>query len=368
MKVLTDEVIASFKDAARKLTGPKRRAFQAQVTLDYLDGSIWKAERVFGWSHHTVALGLNELRTGITCQGNFSARGNHKTETKVPELEADIRALADPESQADPKFQSPFLYTRITAQGMRQALIDQKGWTDEELPHVNTIGVILNRLGYKLRRVQKTKPLKKIAETDAIFENVRQENQTADDSPDVVRISIDAKAKVDVGDFSRDGESRAAETPRALDHDTQAKKKLVPYGILDVTLSLLSIFIGTSHETSDFIVDCLEQWWEANKAQHSAARQLVVNLDNGPENSGARTGPPRHFFLSFLGFSIVTNYRTYTLYLLSTTKATTNLVKRCEDVPQRFSFPPNAELAIRPSPPILMRWPWVLEPNSCTGW
>lgn len=80
MKVLTDEVIASFKDAARKLTGPKRRAFQAQVTLDYLDGSIWKAERVFGWSHHTVALGLNELRTGITCQGNFSARGNHKTD------------------------------------------------------------------------------------------------------------------------------------------------------------------------------------------------------------------------------------------------------------------------------------------------
>ena len=109
----------------------------------------------------------------------------------------------------------PFLYTRITAKATRQALIDQKGWTDEELPHVNTIGVILNRLGYKLRRVQKTKPLKKIPETDAIFENVRQENQTADDSPDVVRISMDAKAKVDVGDFSRDGESRAAEALRA---------------------------------------------------------------------------------------------------------------------------------------------------------
>jgi hypothetical protein len=90
-KVLSDDVIASFKDAARKLTGPNRRAFQAQVTLDYLDGSMGKAERVFGWSHHTVALGLNELRTGIICQGNFSARGNHKTETKSPELEADIR-------------------------------------------------------------------------------------------------------------------------------------------------------------------------------------------------------------------------------------------------------------------------------------
>src|SRR5438477_11044851 len=92
MIVLAEEVIASCKDAARKLTGPKRRAFEAQVTLDYLDGNIWKAEKVFGWSHKTVELGLNELRTGITCKDHFSARGNRKTEAKCPELEADIRA------------------------------------------------------------------------------------------------------------------------------------------------------------------------------------------------------------------------------------------------------------------------------------
>jgi len=56
-----------------------------------------------------------------------------------------------------------------------------------------------------------------------------------------------------------------------------------------VTSGLLSIFIGTSNQTSDFIVDCLEQWWEANKAQHPSARRLVINLDNGPENSSVRT-------------------------------------------------------------------------------
>jgi len=289
MEVLTKEVIASFKDAARKLTGPKRRAFEAQVTLDYLDGNIWKAERVFGWSHKTVELGLNELRTGITCQDDFSARGNRKTEVKLPELEADIRALAEPESQADPKFQSPFRYTRMTAKAMRQALIDQKGWTDEELPHVNTIGEILNRLGFKLRRVQKAKPLKKIKETEAIFDNVRQENQAADDDPDVIRISMDAKAKVAVGDYSRDGESRGAEPVKGLDHDPKPEQKLVPQGILDVLAGLLSIFIGTSNGTSDFLVDCLEQWWEANQARYPHARRLVINLDNGPENSSHRT-------------------------------------------------------------------------------
>jgi hypothetical protein len=324
MDVLTEEVIASFKDAARKLTGPKRRAFEAQVTLDYLDGNVWKAERVFGWSHHTVTLGLNELRTGITCQGNFSARGNRKTEEKWPELEADIRASADPESQADPKFQSPFLYTRMTAKAMRQALIDQKGWTDEELPHRNTIGEILNRLGYKMRRVQKTKPLKKIAETDAIFDNVRQENQAADDSPDVVRISMDAKAKLDVGDFSRDGESRAAEAPRAWDHDTQAKTKLVPYGLLNVTTGVLTIIIGTSGETSDFIVDCLELWWAANQTQHADARRLVINLDNGPENSSART----QFLHRMVRFADATGLEVQLVYY-PPYHSKYNLIERC---------------------------------------
>ena len=180
-------------------------------------------------------------------------------------MEADIRALAGPESQTDPKFQSPFLYARMTAKAVRQGIIDEKGWTDEKVPHVNTIGEILNRLGYKLRRVPKTKPLKKIKETDAIFDNVRQENRAADNDPDVIRISMDAKAKVAVGDYSRDGESRGAETTKALDHDPQAKPKLIAQGILDVTSCLLSIFIAISNGTSDFFADCLEQWWEANK-------------------------------------------------------------------------------------------------------
>ena len=80
MNELTDQQIATIKDAASKLTGSKRRAFQAQVALDYLDGSPRRAERVFGWWRDAVELGLNELRTGITCLGNTSARGNRKTE------------------------------------------------------------------------------------------------------------------------------------------------------------------------------------------------------------------------------------------------------------------------------------------------
>ena len=91
---------------------------------------------------------------------------------------------------------------------MHQSLIEKKGWNDEDLPCENTIGNILNRLGYRLRRVQKAKPVKRVRETDAIFKNVHRENQASDEREDSLRIFIDTKAKLDVGDFSRGGTSR----------------------------------------------------------------------------------------------------------------------------------------------------------------
>jgi len=289
MNDLTEQYVSTIIDAARKLTGAKRRSFQAQVTLDYLGGNARRAEAEFGWCRNAVALGLNELRTGITCLGNFSARGNHKTEEKLPQMEKDIRSLVEPESQNDPKFQSSFQYTRMTAKAVRQALIDKKGWKTEDLPCENTIGNILNRLNYRLRRVQKRKPLKKIKETDAIFENVHKENEKSDNREDSLRVSIDTKAKVDVGEFSRKGKARGAQAEQALDHDMQPKKKLVPFGILNVLSGLATIIFGTSYETSDFIADCLQQWWDENKEHYSHIRELVINLDNGPDISGCRT-------------------------------------------------------------------------------
>ena len=93
----------------------------------------------------TVTLGLNELRSGFVCIDNFKARGNKKTEEKMPQLENDIIFLAEPESQIDPKFQTVFKYTRITAKAMREALITKKGWQTTELPREKTLGTSLNR-------------------------------------------------------------------------------------------------------------------------------------------------------------------------------------------------------------------------------
>jgi len=65
MHELKEQQVGTIKDAASKLTGPKRRAFQAQVTLDDLEGRARRAERVFGWGRNTVELGLHELVTSL---------------------------------------------------------------------------------------------------------------------------------------------------------------------------------------------------------------------------------------------------------------------------------------------------------------
>lgn len=156
--MLTDNIKSTLKDAAQKLTGNRKRDFMAKVTEDYFDGSARKAETVLGWNRHSVQLGLHERRTGIVCVDNFKGRGRHNSIEILPNLESDIRSLVDAQAQADPKFQSPFLYARISARAVREALISKIGYDESKLPSRQTLGEILNRLGYRLKKHKKQNP------------------------------------------------------------------------------------------------------------------------------------------------------------------------------------------------------------------
>ena len=156
----TDSVIETIQSAARKLTGFRRRQFQAEVATKYCGGSPRRAERVFGWGREAVNTGLHERRTGIQCCDNFTARGRHKSEKLSPRLADEIHDLVQPASQADPKFQTPFAYTRMTARELRAQLLAQTAGTGLPIPAERTLRSLLNRLGYRLRRVRKTKPQK----------------------------------------------------------------------------------------------------------------------------------------------------------------------------------------------------------------
>jgi hypothetical protein len=171
---LSASQIADLRLAASKMSGPTRRAFEAEMTLKYCRGNPLLAETMFGWGRHTVEVGLAERRTGILCLGAQSAfSGRHRWEDEQPEVAATLRRLAEAHAQQDPTFRTTLAYTRLTAQAAAEAL-RAHGYREDQLPAPSTMAAVLNRMGFRLRKVVKAKPQKKIAETDAIFANIEK--------------------------------------------------------------------------------------------------------------------------------------------------------------------------------------------------
>jgi hypothetical protein len=162
---LSPSQIGDLRLAASKMTGPKRRAFEAEMTVKYCGGNPLLAETIFGWGRRTVAVGLAERRTGILCLGAQSAcSGRKRWEEQYPEAAETLCGLAEAHAQQDPTFRTTLAYTRLTATAALAAMKAQ-GYGEEQLPSPSTMAEVLNRLGFRLRKVVKAKPQKKLAET-----------------------------------------------------------------------------------------------------------------------------------------------------------------------------------------------------------
>ena len=113
-------------------------------------------------------------------------------------------------------------------------------------------------------------------------------NIAADARADALRISLDAKAIVKIGEFSRDGYNRVPVA--AADHDFNPDATVTPFGFLLPKYGDLFLSLGTSKITSDFIVDRLDDLWKTIlRPRFPLVTTLVLNMDNGPENHSRRT-------------------------------------------------------------------------------
>lgn len=158
---LTDSLKALFIDTAKALKGSARRSFMARTVKELGVGGQRRAERELGWNRATIRKGLQEVARGVPFVDNFAARGRKRVEAHLPNLLTDIQAIVDSQSQADPQFRTNRLYTRLSAAEVRRQLIVHKGYTDAQLPTVQTINTKLNELGYFPTKVAKTQPQKK---------------------------------------------------------------------------------------------------------------------------------------------------------------------------------------------------------------
>lgn len=161
IREITPELKAILNETRAKLKGPDRRRFMAQIVLALGTGGPYRAQRELGWNRNVIIKGIKELNSNIHCIDNYSGRGRKPAEHHLPHLLDEIKTIVDPISQIDPTFRTDQKYCPLTAGEVRRRLIEDKNYTDEELPSERTIRTKLNEMGFKPQKVAKSKPLKK---------------------------------------------------------------------------------------------------------------------------------------------------------------------------------------------------------------
>src|SRR5262245_40253212 len=280
------EMIPVLIDAAKALKGSRRRLFMAKTAQAMgRGGQRWALDHL-GWCRDTIRKGTHELRSGMTCVDAFSARRRKPAEEHLPRLLDDIRDLVDGQCQADPRFPDrPALRPRQCRRGPTP--IDRReGLHRRGTAHPADDQHEAQHAGLPAHQGGQVPPPKRVPQTDAIFEQVKRVNEQADSAGDTLRLSLDAKAMVNVGPFSRRGRGRTG--TEAADHDFKPEATLTPFGILLPEHDDLTLYVARSKVTSDFIVDRLEDWWGSHRDRFPGVTKLVLNLDNGPENHSRR--------------------------------------------------------------------------------
>lgn len=218
-------------------------------------------------------------------QETLEFRGRKLITDKFPNLKKDIESVIEKYKNVDPHFKTERLYVTISPKTVIEELIVNYNYP-KKFACYNTIRNILNSMGYKLRRISKSKVLDKIPETDKIFENVNNAMESAlETGDDIAAVSIDDKAIKKVGDISDNGKSMLK--VEALDHDTTFSYSMKPFGIFDLKTNETFVSCTPYTSTAEFKVKCLENYI-IEKNKKTKLKKLIIFLDNGPENSGRR--------------------------------------------------------------------------------
>jgi len=141
------------------LKGSARRMFLGQLAIDIGIGGRLLVSTDLGISRVTLRKGIGEVERGEAREDKFRERGRHLIEITHPQIVASIKEIVDGASQIDPQFTSTRLYTRLSPRVVLEEL-KNRGYGPSKLPSKGTVSNVMERLGYKRRKVAKTKPKK----------------------------------------------------------------------------------------------------------------------------------------------------------------------------------------------------------------
>ena len=259
-------------------------------------GGMAAVTRATGILHKRILAGRRDVRSGAHLAASEAGAkhprrirrpgaGRKKLTEKDPTLLKDLESLVAPETRGDP--QSPL---RWTCKSVRRLSVEL-GSMGHQVSWVK-VAKLLKELGYSLQGTRKTREGTNHPDRNAQFEHINGQAKAFQKRGQPV-ISVDTKKKELVGDFSNKGRewqpSGQPEEVRVHDFIDEKLGKAIPYGVYDVGRNEGWVSVGIDHDTSEFAVETIKQWWRRMGARaYPAARELLITADGGGSN-GHRT-------------------------------------------------------------------------------
>jgi hypothetical protein len=255
------------------------------ISLGYGGQSI--VAEATGLSRRTIYTGIQELQRPTDNEPKRKEQVRHSgggrkalTENDSDLLNA-LEALVEPTSRGNPE--SPL---RWSCKSLRELAL-----TLNKQGHsicYRQVGYLLKSLHYSLQGTSKTKGEGKHPDRNAQFEYINNCVQEFQNRGQPV-ISVDAKKKELVGDFSNKGRewqpTGKPEAVRVYDFIDKELGKVTPYGVYDQIANTGWISVGTDHDTAAFAVESIRRWWEyMGRKCYPKATELLITADGGGSN------------------------------------------------------------------------------------
>ena len=250
-------------------------------------GGISKVNKLTGRAMDTIRKGIKEIKSGNNIKSETGrlrkkGGGRKKITEKNPEIEKLIENILEENTAGDPM--SKLKWTNKSTYSITNEL-KNKGQDISE----DTTGRVIKNLGYSLQANIKSKEIGSSEERDSQFRYINEQVKIFANK-NIPIISVDAKKKELVGDFKNNGrrwmKKGKAEIVNVYDFWFLARGKAIPYGIYDLNTNKGFVNVGIDHNTSEFAVESIRQWWNnIGKKNYPDTKELLICADGGGSNA-----------------------------------------------------------------------------------
>jgi hypothetical protein len=234
-------------------------------------------------SAKTIRKALSELdHENLPLVGRQRRKGaGAKSKWNDPEVNKIFHQLIEPYTAGDP-MDSKIKWTNLSRHEIVNLLLREGVEISKK-----TAGKLLKNNGFKKRKIQKRKSLKKVADRDEQF-NIIQQSKEEFALTGNPMLSVDTKKKEDIGDNIKEGSCYSTGQINGPDHTYSSLNtgKAIPHGIYDIQHNQAYLNIGRNHETAESVVDSLVLWWNHHGIRlYPKANKLLLLFDAGGANS-----------------------------------------------------------------------------------